>query len=106
MTSAGESSRLVRIARSEASREVEGRHEVLRRSGCVSEETSICIVDERRKVVKEGKVGTKPETIAGWLKATGFWLKRSGSRPDHSHLCCMMVSPRLASGSSAWMPGI
>jgi transposase len=27
-------------------------------------EMSICVVDERRKMVKEGKVGTEPETIA------------------------------------------
>ena len=27
-------------------------------------ETSICVVDERRKVVKEGKVGSEPEMIA------------------------------------------
>lgn len=26
-------------------------------------ETSICVVNERRKVVKEGKISTEPETI-------------------------------------------
>ncbi len=41
-------------------------------------ETSICIVDERRKVVKEGKVGTEPETIAVWLEAAGFCLEKVG----------------------------
>ena len=34
-------------------------------------ETYICVVDERRRVVKEGRVGSEPKTIAGDVRRSG-----------------------------------
>lgn len=40
--------------------------------------TSVCIVDEAGKVVKERSLPTEPEVIAGWLGKTGLVFERVG----------------------------
>ena len=46
--------------------------------GVSMRETSICVVDEKRKVMQEGKVGSEHETIAVSLSATGLAFERVG----------------------------
>lgn len=41
-------------------------------------ETSVCVVDETGKLLKEAKVPTEPEAIAGLLAKGGFTCKRVG----------------------------
>lgn len=41
-------------------------------------ETSVCVVDETGKLLKEAKVPTEPEAIASLLTKGGFACKRVG----------------------------
>jgi transposase len=42
------------------------------------ESSSVCVVDERGGIVREGKVASEPEALIGWLGAVGFDLVRIG----------------------------
>jgi len=42
------------------------------------EQSSICVVDERGRIVREGKVASEPEALIGWFKGLGLELSLIG----------------------------
>ena len=42
------------------------------------EQSSVCVVDERGRIVREGKVGSEPEALIGWFGGLGIELSLIG----------------------------
>ena len=51
--------------------------------------TSVCIVDEAGKIVKERSVATEPELIAARLGKSGLTFERIGHEAGPMHHGCM-----------------
>jgi transposase len=42
------------------------------------EETAICVIDEEGRIVREGRVGSEPETLVAFFRASGMTMERVG----------------------------
>jgi hypothetical protein len=59
-------------------------------------ETAICIVDDERRIVRDGKAASEPEAIASFLVATGLASNGSASRQGLWRPGCATAWPRRA----------
>ena len=57
-------------------------------------ETSICIVDDAGKIVREVKVASEPEALLAVLKNLAYHFKRIGWKLDRCRNGCSALSPK------------
>ena len=69
-------------------------------------ETSICVVDGSRRVVKEGRVVSEPETIGVWLLGLGLDFELLASRRGRWRRRSTTVCANRACRLFAWTHAI
>ena len=57
-------------------------------------ETSVCIVDDTGKIVREVKVASEPEALLAVLKNPAYRFKRIGLEAGPLSQCCSALSPK------------
>ena len=64
-------------------------------------ETSVCIVDETGKIVREVKVASEPDALLPVLTNPAYHFKRIGLKLDRCRNGCSALSPKRACLRSA-----
>ena len=59
-------------------------------------ETSVCIVDDTGKIIREVKVASEPEALLAVLKNPAYHFKRIGLEAGPRHNGCSARSPKRA----------
>ena len=59
-------------------------------------ETSVCIVDDTGRIVREGKVASEPEALLAVLTNPACHFKRIGLELGRCRNGCSMLSPKRA----------
>ena len=68
-------------------------------------ETSVCIVDDTGKIVREVKVASEPEALLAVLKNPAYHFKRIGLEAGPCRNGCSALSPKQACRRSALRRG-
>ena len=68
-------------------------------------DTSVCIVDDTGKIIREVKVASEPEALSAVLKSPAYHFKRIGLEAGPLSQWLLALSPRRACRRSALRRG-